>query len=161
MARPWMDDNCAEVASSPLPPSSSTSSSSPSKARKSRSYSAAYTWQQGFEWTIILLSGIYLHHYHHPLIPILIPEPDQILLTWERWKTRRIFTFATILISVLIFFVLGTYLVKLGTDLFKLGTDLVKVWQCQTMPTEGWTNFGYLHYHHPHLCPKTWPILSN
>ena len=51
-------------------------------------------------------------------------------------KTRRIFTFATILISVLIFFVLGTYivklgtyLVKLGTDLFKLGTDLVKLGQ--------------------------------
>ena len=52
----------------------------------------------------------------------------------SRWKTRRIFTFATILISVLIFFVLGTYhvklwgdLFKLGGDLFILGTDLVKL----------------------------------
>ena len=76
-----------------VPPSSSTSSSSssssPSKTRKSRSYSAPYTWRQGFEWTIILLSGIDLHHYHHPLIPILIPEPDQILPTWERWKNKE------------------------------------------------------------------------
>ena len=51
--------------------------------------------------------------------------------------TRRIFTFATILISVLIFFVLGTYLVKLGTDLFKLGTDLVKLGQRMVEQTLG------------------------
>ena len=103
-----------------------------------------------------LFCGIYLHHYHHPLIPILIPEPDQILPTWERWKNKENLHLC--------------HHPHLSLDLL-CPRDLscqtrdrsfqTRDRSCQTRPTEGWTNFEYLDYHHPHLCPKTWPILSN